>query len=332
MNKIFWLLAALIFISLIVVSLAGCSDTDDSSTDKELIIFHAGSLSVPFREISALFEEKHPEITIKAEAAGSRDCARKILDLGRRCDVLGSADYRVIENLLMLDYARFNIQFTMNEMAIAYTDKSRMSEVITAGNWHEILLKKKVVFGRADPNRDPCGYRTIMLFQLAEKYYGLPGFERKMSEKGGGKYIRPKETDLLVLLEAGEIDYLFIYRSVAAQHGLKTLLLPDEINLKSPSQRQVYNSAEIKITGKKPGGFITRKGEPIVYSVTIPKGALNREAAIAWIELLLSAQGRAIMESNGQESIVPSPADRYEKVPDELKRFCVAKESFIEKK
>ncbi len=320
-----------ILILMIFAGLSGCGRRDTDKADKELIIFHAGSLSVPFRHVSELFMEKNPQITVKAEAAGSRDCARKILDLGRRCDVLGSADYRVVENLLMLDMAKFNIQFATNEMAIAYTDKSLMSEVITAGNWYEILLKKKVLFGRADPNRDPCGYRTIMLFQLAEKYYGLPGFERKMSEKGGGKYIRPKETDLLVLLEAGEIDYLFIYRSVARQHGLKTLLLPDEINLKSPSQRQVYNSAVIKITGKKPGEFITRKGEPIAYSVTIPKGAPNREAAIAWIELLLSEEGRSIMESNGQESIAPAPADRYENVPDGLKRFCVAKESFIEK-
>ena len=94
----------------------------------------------------------------------------------------------------------------------------------------------------------------------------------------------------------------------------------------------LYNQAVIKITGMKPGEFITRKGEPIVYSVTIPKGAPNREAAKAWIELLLSEEGRAIMESNGQESIVPAPADRYENVPEEFKRFCAAKESFIEKK
>ena len=59
------------------------------------------------------------------------------------------------------------------------------------------------------------------------------GLAEELRQKHGGKYIRPKETDLLALLEAGEIDYLFIYRSVAGQHGLKMILLDDEINLKS---------------------------------------------------------------------------------------------------
>ena len=310
---------------MIFAGLVGCGRRDADKAEKELIIFHAGSLSVPFRQVSELFMEKNPEITVKAEAAGSRDCARKVVDLGRRCDVLGSADYRVVENLLMPDLAKFNIRFATNEMAIAYTDKSRMSEVITAQNWHEILLRNKVIFGRADPNRDPCGYRTVMLFQLAQRFYGLDDLERKMSEKGGGKYIRPKETDLLALLEAGEIDYLFIYRSVAMQHGLKTLLLPDEINLKSPDMSGLYNQAEMKITGKKPGEFITRKGESMIYSVTIPQNAMNRKAAIAWIELLLSKEGQAIMETNGQDIILPSVVDRHDKVPDELKGFCVVR-------
>lgn len=45
------------------------------------------------------------------EAAGSRDCARKIRDLKRPCDVLASADYLVIEQLLVPDYADWNICF-----------------------------------------------------------------------------------------------------------------------------------------------------------------------------------------------------------------------------
>ena len=183
----------------------------------ELVIFHAGSLSVPFGEVSAEFEKAHPDISVKAEAAGSRMCARKISDLGRACDVMGSADYKVIANLLMGEHAEFNIRFALNEMAIAYTDESRGSGDITAENWYDILAKDDVAFGRSDPDMDPCGYRTLMVFQLAEKHYEVPGLAAGLQAKD--KHIRPKETDLLALLEAGEIDYVFIYRSVAAQHG-----------------------------------------------------------------------------------------------------------------
>ena len=291
-----------------------------TAAGEELIIFHAGSLSVPFREVSAEFSKLHPEITIKAEAAGSRACARKISDLGRLCDVMASADYMVVANLLIPEYADYNIRFALNEMVIAYTEKSRESENVTADNWHEILLKGKIAFGRSDPNLDPCGYRTLMVFQLAQKYYDVDGLAAKLQAKD--KHIRPKETDLLALLETGEIDYLFIYRSVASQHGLKMVMLPDEINLKSSEFGDLYASTEVQVSGKKPGEFITRKGEPMVYSVTVCKDAPNPEAAQAWVAFLLSDKGRGIMESNGQPCIVPPVVDGGDKLPDLLKQAC----------
>jgi molybdate/tungstate transport system substrate-binding protein len=300
--------------------MVSCKNKNTNSAENELVIFHAGSLSVPLREISALFQKEHPEIIIKAEASGSRDAARKICDLGRKCDVLASADYRVVEDLLMPNHANFNIRFALNEMVIAYTNESRLNNEITPGNWYEILLKDKVAFGRSDPNHDPCGYRTLMVFQLAEKYYKVPNLTKELQEKN--KYIRPKETDMLALLEAGEIDYLFIYRSVAAQHGLNVISLPDEINLKSSAFAGLYSTATVKLSGKIPGQFIIRKGEPMVYSVTIPQNAPNPKVAEAWIALLLSPRGRAIMEKNGQPCIKPPQADGFDKLPERIKPFC----------
>jgi len=235
---------------------------------------------------------------------------------------LASADYKVIDNLIIPEYADYNIRFALNEMAIAYTDRSKFSNEIAANNWYEILSRKNVSFGRSDPDVDPCGYRTLMVFQLAQKHYNVPGLSERLTKKDNDKYIRPKETDLLALLEAGEIDYLFIYRSVAAQHGLQILLLPDEINLKDPALTEFYNTATVKVSGKKPGEFIVRKGEPMVYSVTILKNAQNAQLAQEWIELLLSPAGRNIFEKNGQPFMKPFRADGFEKLPEKLKRLC----------
>jgi len=66
-----------------------------------LIVFHAGSLSIPFKEMGEAFTKKYPGVKIQREAAGSRTCARKITDLKRPCDVMASADYTVIQNLLL---------------------------------------------------------------------------------------------------------------------------------------------------------------------------------------------------------------------------------------
>jgi len=308
-----------------LVLMTGCQR---STVDKqvavstELTIFHAGSLSLPFREVSALFEQRHPGVTVKPEAAGSRDCARKMSDLGRSCDVLASADYKVVENLLMPEHVDFNIRFATNEMAIVYTGKSNRSDEISPSNWYEILVKEDVAFGRSDPNSDPCGYRAAMVFQLAEKHYGRPGLATALAQKHGDRYIRPKETDLLALLEAGEIDYLFIYRSVGQQHGLKILRVPDEINLRSPALADLYSTVTVAVTGKRPGEFITRTGGPIVYSVTIPNSARNQKLAQAYVALLLSAEGQAIMSKCGQEPIVPAQTVRYDRVPARLQPLC----------
>ena len=309
----------------VVLCGSSCNRGDNSGANV-LTVFHAGSLSVPLQEVSALFRQEHPDIIVRAEAAGSRDCARKISELGRQCDVMASADYVVVSNLLMPAHADFNIRFAFNEMAIAYTPRSRLGSEITSENWHQVLLTDGVAFGRADPDRDPCGYRTLMVFQLAENQCAIPDLAQRLSAKDGKRYIRPKETDLLALLEAGEIDYLFIYRSVAAQHGLKVVTLSDKVSLGSPALAPLYAQASVRVTGKEVGTFITRKGEPMVYSVTIPRNARNRQAAEAWVALLLSPKGRAIMERNGQPCATPPTADGFDKLPDSLRALCVPAE------
>jgi len=67
----------------------------------DLIIFHAGSLSMPFKAIADTFMRIHPNVKILAEASGSIDAARKITELDRDCDIMASADYSVIDNLLI---------------------------------------------------------------------------------------------------------------------------------------------------------------------------------------------------------------------------------------
>jgi molybdate/tungstate transport system substrate-binding protein len=288
----------------------------------DLMIFHAGSLAVPIKEVAAAFRREYPSVRILCEAAGSRECARKLTDLGRACDVLASADYAVIDSMLIPDHADWSIKFAGNEMVIAYTDESAHAGQITRENWHEVLLREDVTYGRSDPNSDPCGYRTIFTAKLAARHYGVPDFAERIMEKDR-RFIRPKETDLLALLETGAIDYLFIYRSVAEQHGLRWLSLPDEINLKRAEFAAHYRSVSAEISGNAPGEFVTQYGEPMVYGVTIPKNAPNPGAALAFVAFLLDRdKGLAILERNGQPGVVPSPSAFYGQIPEPLKGFA----------
>ena len=295
---------------------------DESTLQGELIVFHAGSLSVPFKEISAAFNREHPNLKISLEAAGSVACARKIIDLGRRCDVFGSADYNVIDKMLIPEYAVWNIKFVTNEMAIVYTEKSKYQDIINQDNWTDILLRKDVFYGRSDPDSDPCGYRSILTIKLAEKFYNKSGLTEAFLSKDKN-FIRPKEVDLIALLETNSLDYIFLYRSVADQHELKYLILPDEINLKNPQMEELYSTVSVDIAGKTPGEKITQLGEPMLYGITIPKNAPNPEAALAFVQFLLSEEnGMAIMEENGQASIMPASTSTFYNIPDQLQKFA----------
>ncbi|MBU2647327.1 tungstate ABC transporter substrate-binding protein WtpA [bacterium] len=314
----------IIFLSLVLFSFGNTVSADSKHLSGDLTIFHAGSLSVPLKEISKAFNKIYPDVNILREAAGSRSCARKITDLKRPADIMASADYTVIDKLLIPEHASWNIKFASNEMTIVYHHGSRESAHITSDNWYEVLMKPTVAFGRSDPNADPCGYRAVLTMQLAEKYYGKQGLSAAMLEKDQ-RFIRPKETDLLALLESGTIDYIFLYRSVAQQHGLDYVLLPDQVNLKNSTLKSYYKSASVKISGKKPGTFITKTGAPMVYGVTIPKSAPNPDAALAFVKFLLTEdQGMAIMKQMGQPSVVPAMSETYRAIPAELKHFALA--------
>ena len=311
---------------LLAIFIADQSVAEESGVSGDLIIFHAGSLSVPFRQIAAAFTREHPEVNAILEAAGSRTCARKISDLQRRCDVMASADYTVIDTLLVPDHADWSIKFVSNEMSIVFNDKSRRCKEITRDNWYNIMLREDVAFGRSDPNADPCGYRAVMTIKLAEKFYGKQGLAEKLLSKDL-KYLRPKEVDLLALLETGEIDYIFLYRSVAEQHGLNRILLPDEINLKDPALSDLYGTVSVEVTGRKPGARILKTGAPMVYGITIPRNAPNPSAALAFVCFLLDRnKGLAIMERNGQPSVVPVPSDTFDELPVVLRMFACPKE------
>ena len=236
---------------------------------------------------------------------------------------MASADYTVIDKLLIPEYASWNIKFATNEMAIVYRDASRRSREINRRNWYRILMDPGVIFGRSDPNADPCGYRAVLTMKLAGLYYRDETIPEKLLAKDLN-FIRPKETDLLALLETGAIDYIFLYRSVARQHGLKCLTLPDEINLKRADMADYYKKVSVKVTGKRPGEFITKTGAPMVYGVTILKNAPNEKAAIEFVDFLLRKdRGTAIMEKYGQPSAVPSESETYDAVPERLKRYAL---------
>ena len=279
----------------------------ETKPEGTVVIFHAGSLSVPFGEMEKRFEAMHPDVDILREAAGSQKCARMITDVGKPCDIMASADYKVIDKLLIPDYADWNVRFATNQLVLCYTDKSRFADKVNEDNWYEILERAGVVWGHSDPNLDPCGYRSLMVLQLAEKYYGIDGLYDALIANRPEANVRPKSVDLISLLQTGNMDYAWEYLSVAVQHDLNYIILPDEVNLGNYQFDDLYDTAVVKVTGKEPDTYMDIRGKSVTYGVTLIKDAPNRDAAVMFLQYLLDPEGGlAVLKEMGQPPFVPA--------------------------
>ena len=278
-----------------------------AAAGQKVIIFHAGSLTVPLAEIEKQFEAANPGIDILREGGGSTKMARMISELNKPVDIMASADFKVIDKTLIPNKAAWNIRFATNQLVLCYTNQSRYAEEINRQNWTDILCRKDVVWGHSDPNLDPCGYRSLMVLQLAEKFYNQPGLADRLIANRPEKNVRPKSVELVSLLKTGNMDYAWEYLSVAVQHGLKYVTLDDHINLGNYKFDDFYKQASVKVTGKKPGTWITRTGKSCTYGITLVKDAPNAQAAVSFLEFLLSPDGGLkVLQDMGQPPFVPA--------------------------
>jgi len=311
-------------VALIIISLGAVSLYMMHRGHRELIIYHAGSMTDVVEGYASIL--RHEGIRVLNEPSGSIDAIRKIVDLGKRGDIVISADYRLIPSLMFWEHAEWCLKYASNEMVVAYSSKSRYAGEIDEENWLEILLRDDVRVGFSDPNKDPCGYRAVMVLALASLHYDDDRPLRMLTEHAGITYtadesgvhldctglnpdsvkvfVRSKSVDLVALVEAGMLDYAFEYKNVAVSRGLSYVELPDELNLANPELEDWYAKVSLKLMATG-GETKTLKASPIVYGLTVPSDAPHEDAAKRFIKLLLSDEGGNILEDKGFRPIRP---------------------------
>jgi molybdate/tungstate transport system substrate-binding protein len=308
-----------------VAGCGGAADNQEEAADLEgnLVVYHAGSLAIPFEALEKEFEDQYPKVDIQRTSAGSTKLSRQIVDLGDKVDIFASADYLIIDNDLIPEYTDWNALFANNSMVIMYTDQSEYADEINPDNWYEVLLREDVDYGHSNPDDDPCGYRSVLCWQLAEKEYEEPGLYQNLCDGCPQENIRPKSVELISLLETGTLDYAFEYESVARQHAdanpvFKWVELPDTINLSDIQHIDFYKNATLETAGSEPGETVTREGSPIVYGITMPKSGENNEIALEFLKFFFDQeQGLKILKENGQP--VPENIEVHgEGFPEEL--------------
>jgi molybdate/tungstate transport system substrate-binding protein len=318
------------------------------SSNQQLIIYRAGSLTRAFRPLLAAFTCQ-TGIQVKDVAMGSVDAGRQITAGGQACDLYAPADYLDIDLFMKpAGYADFNIIFAHGRMVLAYSVKGLAAKKLppiaepgsppfrppdsipkAAAKWYEILTMPEISIGGGNPFLDPGAYRAPMIFQLAEEYYKVPNLYNNLLEH----LVIPGQNSGATL--GKQFDFQLTYehnaRATAANNpDYRYVDLPDEINLADSAKDAYYREHAVVVL---PGLGTSRSARTIpvpavhvAWGITLMNAAPNKENAIKFLQLLLSPTGTALLNEHGPSPIAPgvvSHAD-FRKLPDSLRSLVTA--------
>lgn len=287
-----------------------------ASGSPQLIIYHAGSLSNEFKALEAVFTTQ-TGTCVTDVSAGSLDAARQIITGGQPADIFATADF--LDNELLLRPAHaisYDIVFAYSPLVLAYTTSSRGAGTIVdsgatfappntipavASSWTTILTAPSTLIGGSNPSLDPSGYRADMIFQLAALQAGTPGLYNQLLEH----YTTTRTTDAI----GTNYDYQITYASSAYAAyqanptGYRYARLPSSVDLSDLSQELHYAQVSANVPGLTvPAAHVTIPASFSAFGITVLNKAANPAAAVAFLQLLFSAQGTAV-----QTQVGPTP-------------------------
>jgi molybdate/tungstate transport system substrate-binding protein len=276
------------------LGLGACGPDASSRSDGPLVVYNAASITRPMRAVLDSFAQRTGARYVQ-ESASSLELVRKLTEVHSVPDVLALADPDLFAALLEPAFTSWHALFGRNRIVLAYTPRSRGAADVARGRWWEVLERPGVQVGRSDPNTDPSGYRTLLVWQLAARHYGVPDLEARMLRAAPARNVRPRESDQVALLQAGELDYIWTYENLAALMSLSYLKLPDAVDLGNPADSAVYAVASTRVLGKGAGDTLIVRGRPILFGVSIPRDSPHAALAERFVAYLLSAEGRRIL-------------------------------------
>lgn len=284
--------------ALLALALAACTRSPERTPDAPrdtVVVFTAASLAAPVRAALDSLSRRTGAV-VRQESGASIELARRITELHRVPDLIALADHEVFPELLVPRVTPWYVLFARNRMVVMYTGRSRGAAEIDSANWTRVLLRSDVVVGRADPAIAPVGYRTLLVYALAERRHREPGLASRLAARSPPRLQRANAVELAALLAAGELDYVVDYESLARANGFRFLRLSPEIDLSDPDRAADYAHAVVRVPSRG-GDSIERRGAPIVYAASIPRDAPHHDAGVHALAFLLGPEGQALLRA-----------------------------------
>lgn len=262
-------------------ALAGCAGASGGTS---VSVLAAGSLSVVFNEVVGPDFEAATDYGYRGEFHGSNAVMRMVQEGQKRPDVVVSADAQLLREKLQQGQSPksdWDVVFASNDVGITYAADTDVGDRLASGEpWYAVLSEADAQVARSDPDLDPLGYRTILLFELAEEYYDEPGLAADLREN---LRVDPEEAHMLAAVETGDRVAAVTYRNMAVDHGLNFLPLPDDLNFSNPAYADHYASVSYTMDDGH-----TVEGAPVLFNATVSNDAADPEAGRAFVRHLLA--------------------------------------------
>ena len=162
------------------------------------------------------------------------------------------------------------------------------------------LSSGRVKVGISDPNADPAGLRGWLVLEAAGSFYAngdqsaytAPLLQAKANVTGSAA------ANMVAPLQAGQFQFLFIYRSAAIAQHLGYLQLDHKVNLGDPK----FAASYAQLTYRLATGLT--KGAPIILCMTVPTNAPHASEAMQFVKYLAGSSG-PVVSAYGLQPFAP---------------------------
>jgi molybdate transport system substrate-binding protein len=231
----------------------------DVARETELVVFAATSLRDPFTRLGESWKSAHPGVALTFNFAGTQEL-RTQLQQGAAADVFASADQRHMDELVKAGHASTPVLFARNEPVILVAKEA--AESLRALG--DLRRAKRLVIGAAAV---PIGRYTLQVLDNAAGSFGA-AFRTEVESKVVSRELNVRQ--VLNKVKLGEADAGFVYRTDAlSAPELTVISIPPELNV----------IAE--------------------YPIAAVTSAKHVKLAQAFVELVLSQEGRSALEHAG---------------------------------
>jgi len=229
---------------------------------RELVVFAAASLKDAFAGLAGTFQATHAGITVTTNTAGSQELRTQI-EHGAKADVFASADLKHMDKLRQAGLVRAPTVFACNQPVVVVRPGSGVKVFADLASVDRLVLGAPGV---------PIGTYTDQILAAAGKQLGAD-WAKRVQARVVSRELNVRQ--VLAKVTLGEADAGIVYRTDATAAEGKgkakaiTIAIPDAFNV----------TAE--------------------YPIAALAAAPRADLAAAWINLVMSPAGQALLAQHG---------------------------------